>query len=191
MKRLLLVFAAIALLASCTKELTFTEKVKQTIEDYALKNLDDPKSYEFIELTLLDSITIKDNIEYRKDYFKPSDFYYERLERMKSDANANYVIYSKEYVEEAQKEIDDKEKIVAAIDSLAQTLVDSLNNVQAYTYLFKFRSNNKLGALTKTDVYVQITPKLEIITLTEDKDKLILNPKDFPGYIELLDRFGM
>lgn len=190
MKRLL-VFAAIALLVSCTKELTFTEKVKQTIEDYALKNLDDPKSYEFIELTLLDSITIKDNIDYRKDYFKPSDFYYERLERMKSDANANYVIYSKEYVEEAQKEIDDKEKIVAAIDSLAQTLVDSLNNVQAYTYLFKFRSNNKLGALTKTDVYVQITPKLEIITLTEDKDKLILNPKDFPGYIELLDRFGM
>ena len=191
MKRFILVIATIALLVSCAKEPTFTEKVKKTIEDYALKNLDDPKSYEFIQLTLLDSITIKDNIEYRKEFFKPSDYAYERLERMKSPENARYILYPKEDVDRQQQEIAQKESVIFAIDELAQTLTDSLNNVQAYTYLFEFRSNNKLGALTKTDVYVQITPKLEIITLTEDKDELKLNPKEFPGYIELLDRLGM
>jgi PBP1b-binding outer membrane lipoprotein LpoB len=191
MKRFFLIFISIALLSSCAKEPTFTERVKSTIEEYALKNLDDPKSYEFIELTLLDSITIGDNIEYRKEYFKPTDYAYNMLERMESEVNAKYSLYSKEDVEKAQKDIYRKETIITAIDSLAQTLADSLNNVQAYTYLFKFRSNNKLGALTKTDVYVQITPKLEILTITEDKDELKLNPKEFPGYIELLDRLGM
>ena len=189
MKRLIFVIAAITLLASCAKEPTFTDKVKQKIETKLLEVLDDPKSYEFIEIELLDSVMLQFNIDYRKKFFDERIAYeQERLVSMKDFIKSSPWMYPPEKIKEQEQAIQRNISIRNGIDSIEVSLGDKVKDVAAYTYLFTFRAKNAFGALERVVSYIQITPALEIVKSTENKKELLDTPNHFPGYLELLDK---
>lgn len=178
---------------SCTeKQPTQDEIVKKNAEEYLKPKLNDPNSYEFVKLELIDSVLYSDNIKYRKERFQKDIEYdkdnLERQERYKTEIPS---MYKEEEVTELNEKIAKNEKILSAIDSLETELGSRKNDVASYTYIFSFRGNNALGAKILNEYIVQTDPKpeLTIKNMTDDKDKVFLNPNDFPGYREMIKKY--
>ena len=186
-------FALVSIgLTSCAeKEPTRDEIVKKNAEEYIKSKMNDPKSYEFVKIELVDSILYSDNIEYRKENFKRDMEYdqssLERLERYKTEIPS---MYDEKEVEELNLKIEKNIRILTKIDSLASELGERKNEVASYTYIFSFRGNNALGAkiLNKYAVQTDPAPEYKIINMTDEKDKMYLNPNDFPGYREMIEK---
>lgn len=180
-------------LTSCAeKHLTQDEIVKKNTEEYLKSNLNDPESYEFVKLELIDSVLYSDNIKYRKDSFQ-KDLEYdkgnlERQERYKTEIPS---MYKEEEVAILNHKISKNEKILSEIEALETKLGSEKNEVASYTYIFTFRGNNALGAKILNEYIVQTDPKpnLTIRNMTNDKDKVFLNPNDFPGYREMIKNY--
>lgn len=189
----LVFFALIAIgLTSCSeKQPTQDDIVKNNAETYVKEKMNDPSSYEFVKLELMDSVTFSDNIEYRKDYFS-RNMEYDRssLERQEGYKTELPSMYDEKDVEELKTKIEKNERIISKIDSLATLLGDRKNEVASYTYIFSFRGNNALGAKILNEYVVQTdpAPDFKIINMTDDKDKILLNPNDFPGYREMIEK---
>lgn len=178
---------------SCTeKQPTQDEIVKKNAEEYLKPKLNDPNSYEFVKLELIDSILYSDNIKYRKENFqKDIEYNKENLERQARYKTEIPSIYKEEEVAELNDKIAKNDKILLAIDSLETALGSKKNDVASYTYIFSFRGNNALGAKILNEYIVQTDPKpeLTINNMTDDKDKVFLNPNDFPGYREMIVKY--
>jgi hypothetical protein len=178
---------------SCTeKQPTQDEIVKKNAEEYLKPKLNDPNSYEFVKLELIDSILYSDNIKYRKENFqKDIEYNKENLERQARYKTEIPSIYKEEEVAELNDKIAKNDKILIAIDSLETALGSKKNDVVSYTYIFSFRGNNALGAKILNEYIVQTDPKpeLTINNMTDDKDKVFLNPNDFPGYREMIVKY--
>lgn len=156
---------------NCKNEPSRDELVKSKIEETVLKNLDDPESYEFVELTLLDSTTNKDNYENSKDvrnYLIDTD---KRLLMIDPNGDNTMLEESIKKMEEELLEIDEEFK---RIESKNQQ-----DSVVAYKYLFKARANNKLGAKVLNSMYVSITPDLKIVDANSDEENLGKMPNSF------------
>lgn len=190
------IFAFIAttsmLSISCSeKKLKQDEIVKLNVEDYLQSQMNDPESYEFVKLELIDSISFSNNIEYRKESFQRNLKYnkddLERHERYKTDIPS---MYSEEKIEEINEKITKNEKILTKIDSIETNLGNRINETASYTYIYSFRGNNKMGAKILKEYIVQTNPapNFEIINMTDKKDKIYLNPNDFPGYREMISK---
>jgi hypothetical protein len=82
----------------------------------------------------------------------------------------------------------DKPHIVAKIDSIAAGLGERVNDPAAYTYLIRFRTNNGQGAEVHNERLLQVgpAPDYEVLNMAADREKLSLNPNDFPGYREMI-----
>jgi len=65
----LFVLIALALTSCSEKQLSQNEIVKKNVEEDVKEKLNNPSSYEFVKLKLIDSVTYSDNIEYRKNFF--------------------------------------------------------------------------------------------------------------------------
>jgi len=187
----LFAFIAIGLTACSEKQPTQDEIVKKNAEEYVKEKMNDPNSYEFVKLELIDSITFSENIEYRKDYFSKNMEYdrssLERQERYKTEIPS---MYDEKEVEDVKAKIEKNERVLYKIDSLATLLGDRKSEVASYTYIFSFRGNNALGAKILNEYVVQTdpAPEFKIINMTDDKDKIFLNPNDFPGYREMIEK---
>lgn len=155
MKQLLIIYLVCIVMGCGTQQSETPENVvKINAETYIRDKLNDPNTYEFVSLEVVDSVTYRDNIDYRRDY-----------------------LYA-------------NERAVKVIDSLSATLGDQVNDVASYTYLFTFRATNAMGAKVLNEYLVQTGPKpeLEVINFTDDMDELFLNPGDFPGYREAIQK---
>lgn len=183
-------FIALGLICCTNKQPTKDEIVKNYVEAYVKKRMNDPSSYEFVKLELIDSIVFSDNIAYRRDYFSRNiendKSSLENQERYKTEIPS---IYDEKKVEDLRAKIEKNERIISKIDSLASLLGDRKNAVASYTYIFRFRGNNALGVKVLNEYVVQTdpAPDFKIINMTDDKDKIILNPNDFPGYREIIE----
>lgn len=181
---------SIGLISCSEKKPTQNDLVREKSEAYIKEKMNDPKSYEFVKLELIDSITFNDNVEYRKNYFSRSMEYdrnsLERQEAYKTDLPS---MYDEKDAEDLKAKIARNERILSKIDSLANIIEDK-NEVASYTYIFSFRGNNALGAKVINEFVVQTNPApdFKIINMTDDKDKIILNPNDFPGYSEMIKK---
>tara|TARA_R110002020_G_scaffold288474_1_gene503922 strand:- start:2353 stop:2955 length:603 start_codon:yes stop_codon:yes gene_type:complete len=178
---------------SCTeKEPNQDEIVKKNAEEYLKPKLNDPNSYEFVKIELIDSVLYSDNINYRKENFQKdiedNKENLERLERYKTEIPS---MYNEEEVAELNEKIEKNEKILSEINALESNLGAGKNDVASYTYIFSFRGNNALGAKILNEYIVQTDPKpeLRIKNMTDDKDKVFLNPNDFPGYREMIAKY--
>lgn len=195
MKKIILTGTIVALLFSCSeKPKTQDEIVKQNAEDYVKPLLNDPKSYEFADLKLIDSVLYKDNIEYRKEDFNHNIDFEENLLSLKDNewAETQKALYGKidsTDILESMMKIEKNKIILSKIDSLEIALGDRKNDVASYTYTFSFRGNNKLGAKVLNEYIVQTDQSLKVINMTDDKDKVYLNPNDFPGYLEMITKY--
>lgn len=186
-------FATITLgLASCSeKKLNRDDIVTKNAEEYLKTILNDPKSYEFVKLALIDSVLYEDNIEYRKEAFRK----YIQNDRDDIKRNEDYRIeipslYDPKEVAELKINISKNEKILMKIDSLEIILGNKKNEVASYTFAFSFRGNNVLGAKVLNEYIVQTNPSpdFKVINMTDDKNKVYLNPNDFPGYTEMIEK---
>lgn len=148
---------------------TTEEIIRANVEDYLQDKLHDPKSYEFVNLIVLDTISYKENIETFRSMTN-SDIETAKILKNQSDI--------KKYNERIRK-----------MAEIEKSLGDSLFHTAAYLYSFKFRANNKMGALTLHDYFVQLTcePEYSVLNMTSDYDKLYLTPNTFPGYQKLFN----
>lgn len=183
---------ASVLFISCGEKKPNRDKiVKLNVEEYLKSRMNDPESYEFVKLELIDSISFSNNIEYRKESFQRNLKYdkddLERQKRYKIDIPS---MYQEEKIEELNEKIAKNEKILAKIDSLEADLGNRKNETASYTYIYSVRGNNKMGAKILNEYIVQTNPapNFEIINMTDDKDKMYLNPNDFPGYREVISK---
>ena len=187
------IFALITIgLTSCSeKQLTKDDIVKNNSETYVKEKMNDPSSYEFVKLELIDSVIFSDNIEHREDYFtRKIEYDRSSLERQEGYKVELPSMYDEKNVEELKAKIEKNERILSKIDSLATLLGDRKNEVASYTYIFSFRGNNALGAKILNEYVVQTdpAPDFKIINMTDDKEKILLNPNDFPGYKKMIER---
>lgn len=83
-------------------------------------------------------------------------------------------------------EFMDNPILLKKIDSLVSIMDVGINDVASYSYLFKFRTNNKLGATVLNEYIVQTDENRDVINMTNEMNKLFLNPNDFPGYKEMI-----
>ena len=165
--------------------------VRKNAEAYLKENMNAPDSYEFVSLTLIDSVLYKDNVNYRKNMFdKNVKFAQNLLEQSKKSFEEFGTAYYEEEIKKYKAEIAKNELILNKIDSIANGLGEKLNGVASYTYLFKFRGNNAFGNKILNECYLQTdpAPEFNIINVTDDKDKIFLNPNDFPGYLEMIQK---
>lgn len=184
MKRVLLLTLLVSFLFSCGNENNREDRVKQNVEELIKKSMDDPKSYEFVSIEVIDSVTYKDNIDYRKEHFVKS------LNMNRDNIDFYTEIGKNEEIEKYQLEMKKDSLIIDEINSIEQKLGDEVNKIASYTYQFKCRGNNKFGAKILVSYYVQTDFRNDsIINITDDIDKLYLNPTDFPGYIDLLNKY--
>ncbi|SHJ67242.1 hypothetical protein SAMN04487911_13012 [Arenibacter nanhaiticus] len=190
-KRVMVLFFGVTVttmgLTSCESHKAPTQQdiVRKNIEEHIKPKMNDPESYEFAELILADSVLYKDNIEYRKEYFERNLGYdQENLERQEKYKKEIPSIFNPEEVEELNSKIETNKKILSEIDRLESELGESVHEVASYTYIFRFRAVNGLGAKMLNEYLVQTNPApdLGIINIAEDRNELLLNPNDFPGY---------
>ncbi len=187
----LLAFITIGLISCSVKQPTQDDIVKKNLEEYVKEKMNYPSSYEFVKLELKDSITYNDNIEYRKDDFRRNmEYDLNSLQRQETYKAEIPSMYDEKEVEELKAKIEKNEKILSKIDSLATLLGDKKNEVASFTYLFSFRGNNALGVKILNEYVVQTNPApdFKIINMTDDKNKIFLNPNDFPGYREMIKK---
>jgi hypothetical protein len=187
------IFALISIgLSSCTKKVPAQDDIVQiNAEEYLKSKMNDPKSYEFVKIQLIDSVLYSRNIEYRKDDFKNNmENDQSSLERIKGYKTEIPSMYDEQEVQELKVKIEKNRRILSKIDSLETKLGDKKNEVASYTYVFSFRGNNALGAKILNEYVVQTSaaPDFKIINMTDDKDKIYLNPNDFPGYREMIEK---
>jgi hypothetical protein len=179
-------------LTSCSeKKPNRDEIVIKNAEEYLKAKMNDPKSYEFVKLVLIDSVLYSDNIQYRKEafskYLEDDKDEIKRKEGYKIDLPS---MYDEKEIEELKAQIAKNEKILMKIDSLETKFGNKKNEVASYTYVFSFRGNNALGAKILNEYILQTNPSpdFKVINMTDDKDKVYLNPNDFPGYREMIEK---
>ena len=175
-----------------SKPLTRDDIVKMNLDEYLGSRLNDPDSYEFVELKIMDSVLYKDNIEYRRNYFiRQLEYEKDNLERQLDYKKTIPSMYDENEVLKIRGSIDKNNKILSGIDSLEIVLDDMVNNVALYTYYLSFRATNSFGAKVLNEYILQTdpAPDYEIINMTDDQDQIILNPNDFPGYREMITKY--
>lgn len=171
---------------SCSTEPSQKEIVKNKIETKIKSAMNDPASYEFASIELIDSTTNKINFEYTKSSLEMDLEFQEK--QLKSDSikysQAEFESLKKIYkdgIDKYRPKVKNTKSELDKIEKIKQKLAENgeLDKVVSYEYLFSFRGNNKLGAKVKNTVIVQITPapEYEIFNLTTNKDEIILNPK--------------
>ena len=193
-------FPITALLFGCSESPpTKDDIVRANVEAKLKENMNDPASYEFVSLVLIDSITFGDNAKHRTDYwddevnsatreieqgYKYRDSYAE----MGVDPPTSY---SPEALVKLEAKLERNREVRNKVNELADGLGSQSEQVASYTYTFKFRGNNALGAKVVNEYFVQTgpPPALEIINMVQEQGKLFLNPGDFPGYRDLVAKY--
>jgi PBP1b-binding outer membrane lipoprotein LpoB len=176
MKNLITIIALVSLLfTSCTKEPSTEEKVKMTIEAELMKTLNDPKSYEFVEMNKLDTT-------YVKNYYSKLIKDTEKLESETLISNSVRNKKSLELISEykkygAKKYASDIAKLENSIKENADFLKKIEDTKAKYqnkfdnakdtdildiSTVFTCRANNKMGAKILANYIVRLTDSLTL-----------------------------
>ena len=145
--------------------------IKNKLESYLQTTLNDPKSYEFVSLEFVDSVTYGHNIKEIKNWYQHN------LETSKILQN--------------KLEIKTYKSFLLAIDSVEKSLGNNtLNQTAAYLLQLTFRAKNAMGGLVLGNEIVQVSPapEFKLLTVTDDKDKVSYAPNDFPGFTEIYNK---
>ncbi|WP_430811304.1 MULTISPECIES: hypothetical protein [unclassified Carboxylicivirga] len=194
MKYLTIIFVLIALLG-CSKQPTQYDIVKRNAKLYTIPQLNDPSSYEFASLKLIDSVLYRDNIEYKKQNIKwllQSD-----KDMLKSAEDARNrggllaELTDEKQIQDYKGNIKKLEGILKDIEAKKLSLGDTINQAASYTYEYSFRAKNAMGALVLEKYIVQTkpAPSFDIINMAKNANKVLLNPNSFPGYDDIMSKY--
>jgi hypothetical protein len=184
---------SILALSSCgesvKKEVSQYDHVLQSVESQVKPKLNDPKSYEFVELVLVDSVLYSENVEYRVNYFMSSlEWAKGRVDDMSRYKESESILYDSLELRRQSADIVKYDAILNGIDSIKTQMGERLNDVASYTYSFSFRGNNKMGALVLNTYLIQTDPSspFGVVNIAKNDDELYFNPNEFEGYIQLV-----
>jgi hypothetical protein len=176
MKKVLIVFSLLAVLAGCTSN---EKKAKSLIKDYMKTHLNDPKSYEAVEFGTLDTLFSK--LEHDFDYIKYNEGFKAYL-KMQEDAMTEIdrkqsLIYTYENYSGSDEYNLDMEYAKMYLDSMklyAEKIKIIHNNFKpefnGWTMQHSYRAKNGLGALMLYTNKINFDKELTKITNTSDLD---------------------
>ncbi|GAB2549852.1 hypothetical protein [Spirosoma aerophilum] len=188
----LILLAMLVAQTACQKKRNQIDIVRQNAETYIKPKLNDASSYEFVEITLLDSTSYRDNIKYRIDSFGEeiqSDK--AELKRQEGYRRSFPTLYDKNEVRELQGKITQNNKIIKEIKAIENQMGTHVNDIAAYKYLFKLRGTNAFAAKMLNEYILQTgpAPDYKVLNMTTDPDKVYLNPNEFPGYEPMIKKY--
>lgn len=175
MKKNHLFFLALTsiIFVSCSKE----SKIQSKVNEYVEKNFNDPKSYELIELKLIDTLTRKKAakyiIEYRQDTINAYEDYIKSKNKEISDRAMSAFLGGpalglEEEVNELKKEKEAlkeySEKVIfyqKENERLKKYL--NQNDIVYYRYKHDYRTKNETGVLIKYTDTIRFDTKDNII----------------------------
>jgi hypothetical protein len=188
MKKFFSTLLVTIILISCTQN---QNNIKSEIIDYFEKNAKDPKSYEFVELKIIDTISVEDCI------------------KTSQENNAEFILYCKTYIENYKTKIIKKETDIIEVKNMPyisakekrelitdlnksieskKKLIDSLNvkvsetesenekmkkienkkDIVSFVYWHKYRLKNGFGALDLFESYFLFDKNNKIINYSEN-----------------------
>lgn len=173
-KNILMLVLSIALF-SCSNE----SKMKSGINDYLNKNAKDPKSYEFVELKINDTITVgecaKNLINTNIDLIVEKKLEIQKKENDIKDAQEDIdykemkmdfdkiINLSKSSISIFKSEINDYEK-----ENLKLKKITTIKDIIFYNANHKFRLKNGFGALDLNQEYVLFDKNFVVKNMTSD-----------------------
>lgn len=140
----------IVLIVSCNSTSLQDSIVKNKIETSILETLDDPSSYEFVNLKLIDSVTHRNNYEIHKSIIDNVPNHYAKQGMLR--------------------------ELNAIKNSLSH--YNQLDKVVAYKYILTFNIKEETGEKVLNEVYLQtgIAPEFEIIDVTPNLIEVNITP---------------
>lgn len=169
MKKLLLFAAAIlALLSSCEK--TQQQILQEMIEARLDTTMNNPKSYEFVSMTPIDSVMS----EFKDE--KEATLIELAITMNKAENKALYAKADAKYTFSYQERIGFLEQIGKnneKIDSLTAKYIDKrdsyIPHITGYYTIFKFRGQNEFGAIVLNEYKVTFNKELTEIVKMENE----------------------
>ncbi len=154
--------------------------------------LNDPKSYEFVSLTFLDTITYLENIiEIKKRHQKDLEYASNRIKSQREYKTNIPSMFNSIELQEQESNYKKDSIIILALDSIEKSLGSKVNDRAAYLLQYKFRNKNAMGAIVLNDMMIQVTaePEYKILNITDDIKKLYHNPNAFPGFDNFSNKY--
>lgn len=180
MKKTILGLILIASLVSCSNE----NKMKSEIEAYLEKNAKDPKSYEFVELKIVDTVTSGEVAKHKIDKltFENSDFKLEiainesKILRHKLD---KYASSYKEIDSLMLGTINNYKSFINANVADSLKLVKKLNDktIVGYYTQHSYRLKNGFGALDLDNSYVAFDTDFKLLKFDKALDYSVFKTK--------------
>lgn len=174
MKNITITVIAILLFISCSNE----SKIKNEINDYVQKNFNDPKSYELIDLKLLDTITEQKTsnflkTERLKKIEKIKTFINEKKQENARLASRAFFGGNRFYLMNTINKLDNEKKVLESYETDSiKVIQDELKILEKYTnskktshfrYIHEYRAKNDVGALVKCTDTLRINNELKLI----------------------------
>lgn len=175
----LLFLANVIFSCSPQKESTFEEKVRHSVEEFFFKELDDPTTYEFVEIDKVDTVTYKEAVEMGIKIFS---IYLKNKEKRIADAKelektAKAILKYRPNDRDAKAAIEDVKQTLNQIESY-QSKVDSLSSllnssekerIEFIELFFKFRANNSQGIKNLYHYYVKLNEDLTVRSVSKQE----------------------
>lgn len=183
MKKLLLLLL-ILFIFSCGKEISPEEQIKQVLEEYLFKTINDPSSYEFVEIGRIDTISKVEhyiwwynfNVKMHKSIQETNEGYIDGYKKLLVKYKKQSSKYTDE-IKEINKEIDSLENQEFGKDEIRRynELIQSTGKgeIHQLNTTFKFRANNEMGGKILIEYKVSLTDSLtvkEFILVKDDDD---------------------
>lgn len=196
MKQILSIFLLLTTLISCNNSTTQKEEknakpediIRKNVEAFLADKLNDPESYEFVALKIIDTVLYKQNIE-EYERMEESDIKLneDRIEKLLEYKKTLPSLFDENELKNQQQELTKNKDVLIRLDSIKSALGEKINETAAYLYEFSFRGKNSLGALVLNNYYLQVSaePDFEILNMTNETDKLLITPNGFPGLEKL------
>lgn len=159
MKKIIMMFFFMLLIA-CSKE----DKIKSSLKETFVTQLDDPSSYEVIEVKILDTLTYKKAINERLTNYNfyvanIKDYVAKKKKEMSNRALSSFLSGNYYSMNNTVSELDKEKAILNAYENdtlnLYTNKISKLNKIKQtndiiyFRYTHSYRTKNKLGALVK------------------------------------------
>jgi hypothetical protein len=184
MKKTITILGLVLLMISCNSN---ESKMKSGIKDYLDKNAKDPKSYEFVELKIIDTVIVgelaKNKVDFNNLMLKESE---ENLV-MAKDNLEKATGYNKQYntsdfdvdIETAKSRISSNELDITeykkAISDYSK--FQKSKEILGYVASHKFRMKNGFGALDLSEMSVEFDKDFNFLEMNKDTNYEVFNEK--------------
>jgi hypothetical protein len=173
MKKTITILGLTLLMVSCNSN---ESKMKSGIKDYLDKNAKDPKSYEFVELKILDTVTVGEVNKRIVD-----DLTYD-IESAKKDIvfqNKLITDYPSLPSTEQKAKIKDSETQIATLTKELEANKKDFKdkNVVGYVATHKFRIKNGFGALDLSEMFVEFDKDFNFLEMDKNLNYSVIKIK--------------